>query len=143
MYLCVWIHLEIDLNMNLDLSKTIKVATRSARLSRHVTQECTAYFQWRRKSFQNVNIHYNQSTNCTSCRKYTVMIRDYITVDVQRWNKVFCTTNNFTGSKYFLEYVRTCTFFLFWKSKRDIFSLFWAVYFRNTLFSSSHIFFNL
>ena len=35
--------------------KTIKVATRSARLSRHVTQECTANFQWRRKSSQNVN----------------------------------------------------------------------------------------
>ena len=36
-------------------AKTIKVATRSARLSRHVTQECTANFQWRRKSSQNVN----------------------------------------------------------------------------------------
>ena len=38
-----------------DTPKTIKVATRSARLSRHVTQECTANFQWRRKSSQNVN----------------------------------------------------------------------------------------
>ena len=37
------------------MCKTIKVATRSARLSRHVTQECTANFQWRRKSSQNVN----------------------------------------------------------------------------------------
>ena len=95
-------HLECKNGPEYRTSKTIKIAARSARLSRHVTQDCTAYFQWRRKSFQNVNIHYNQCTNCISSRKSLVMIRDYIREDVQRWIKVFCTTNYFTESMYFL-----------------------------------------
>ena len=46
---------KISRGYDVHYTKTIKVATRSARLSRHVTQECTANFQWRRKSSQNVN----------------------------------------------------------------------------------------
>ena len=34
----------VNLGITIAIVKTIKVATRSARLSRHVTQECTAYF---------------------------------------------------------------------------------------------------
>ena len=44
--------------------KTLKVAPRSARLSRHAPQECTANFQWRRKSSQIVNKHFSINKRC-------------------------------------------------------------------------------
>ena len=51
--------------------KTIKVAARSARLSRHVTQECTANFQWCRKSSENVNKDF-------LVVRFRIITRDYL-----------------------------------------------------------------